>query len=375
MGDIEDYGYIYCMSNECMNGILKIGITKNNPLLRANQLYYGNTSIPCKFKIEFCKKVKNPLKVEQYIHNILSNKRYPRREFFKVTEEEVRRVFFEIDGEWWDRTKEDNQCEYNEPEDMMISEEVTLDNDNDNDNDNDDANANEPSDDEEDDPMVVFANQQKILLNKQKQANIKKHFDIINVKVDELRNEKLQLQERIGAIDTEIITILTDAQHKTMEENKAIQVKLDKILVYLGETRTQRTTLQPAQRKASNERIPRADGGLPYTKLLNVFRPDKDYDMCNTTTRFIFKMNSKKQCVSLCAYCLIDKSMNKIYECDENNKRIGDEFVSLNKFCYMVKARSNFGGSMKQNIFDSMKYYDKKTCQYVSLQNLTEPVN
>lgn len=369
MGDTEDYGYIYCMSNECMNGILKIGITKNNPVLRANQLYYGNTSIPCKFKIEFCKKVKNPLQVEQYIHNVLSNKRYPRREFFKVTEEEVRRIFFEIDGEWWDRTKEDNQCEYNEPEDMMISEEVTLDNHDAN------ANANEPSDDEEDDPMVVFANQQKILLNEQKQANIKKHFDFINVKVAELRNEKLQLQERIGAIDTEIINILTDAQYKTMEENKAIQVKLDKILVYLGETKSQRATIQPAQRKASNERLPRADGGLPYTKLLNVFRPDKDYDLCNTTTRFIFKMNSKKQCVSLCAYCLIDKSLNKIYECDENNKRIGDEFVSLNKFCYMVKARSNFGGSMKQNIFDAMKYYDKKTCQYVSLQNLTEPVN
>ena len=246
MGDTEDYGYIYCMSNECMNGILKIGITKNNPVLRANQLYYGNTSIPCKFKIEFCKKVKNPLQVEQYIHNILSNKRYPRREFFKVTEEEVRRIFFEIDGEWWDRTKEDNQCEYNEPEDMMISEEVTLDNHDAN------ANANEPSDDEEDDPMVVFANQQKILLNEQKQANIKKHFDFINVKVAELRNEKLQLQERIGAIDTEIINILTDAQYKTMEENKAIQVKLDKILVYLGETKSQRATIQPAQRKASN---------------------------------------------------------------------------------------------------------------------------
>lgn len=79
----DNYGYIYCMSNKCMNGIVKIGITNNNPRIRAKQLFNGNTSIPCEFEVKFSKKVKNPREVEKTIHIMLSHKRFPRREFFR----------------------------------------------------------------------------------------------------------------------------------------------------------------------------------------------------------------------------------------------------------------------------------------------------
>jgi hypothetical protein len=215
-----------------------------------------------------------------------------------------------------------------------------------------------PADDEpseEDSPAVKFMKSEKHRLTELKVANLKKHFDLINGKVNAIEAKEEALKEQMRALAEEKNKLRNDAQHKASEENIKVEIELKKCLAYLGEAKAQKT----AERKSSAVKAPRCDGGLPYTKPLGLWRPDDDKDLCRTTTRLIFKQDSKKYNASWCCYALIDKQANKSYECDENGTRIGNEdFVSLNKFCYMVKSRVKFGGSMKQSIYDAMKYYD-----------------
>ena len=95
-------GYLYCLSNESMPGLLKVGMTSRTPEDRAKELF--TTGVPLPFKIEFAKKIKNTNKKEGIIHNILSQYKdriNPRREFFRVPPEEVKALFDLIDGEEW----------------------------------------------------------------------------------------------------------------------------------------------------------------------------------------------------------------------------------------------------------------------------------
>jgi hypothetical protein len=232
-----------------------------------------------------------------------------------------------------------------------------------------------PADDEpseEDTPAVKFMKSEKHRLTELKLTNLKKHFDTIEGKVKAIEAKEEALKEQMKALAEEKTKLRNDAHHKASEENIKVEIELKKCLAYLGEAKAQKS----AERKPSAVKAPRSDGGLPYTKPLGLWRPDDDRDLCRTTTRLIFKQDSKKYNASWCCYALIDKQANKIYECDENGTRIGNEdFVSLNKFCYMVKSRVKFGGSMKQNIYDAMKYYDANSCQYSSLVHITEAVN
>lgn len=86
-----------------MPGIVKIGeihTEGRSPDDRIRELY--TTGVPLPFTIEFAKKVANPAEAEARIHAFISDKRVnPRREFFKVTPEYVRRLFDLIDGEMW----------------------------------------------------------------------------------------------------------------------------------------------------------------------------------------------------------------------------------------------------------------------------------
>lgn len=96
-------GYIYCMSNPAMPGMLKIGYTERSPKERLEEANLASTWIPLDFSIEFAKQVKDPNKKEQTIHAILAEKRVnPKREFFRVTREEVKLLFELADGAWWD---------------------------------------------------------------------------------------------------------------------------------------------------------------------------------------------------------------------------------------------------------------------------------
>lgn len=93
-------GWLYCLSNPAMPGLLKIGKTSSNPSKRAYQLY--TTSVPQPFKIEIAKRVNNFEAKERLIHNLLEklDKRVnSNREFFSVDLATIKNIFELIDGE------------------------------------------------------------------------------------------------------------------------------------------------------------------------------------------------------------------------------------------------------------------------------------
>ena len=95
-------GYIYCLSNESMPGLLKVGMTTRSPEDRARELH--TTGIPLPFKVDFAKKVTNPNDIEALIHGRLSHyheRVNPRREFFRVSPEEVKALFDLTHGVEW----------------------------------------------------------------------------------------------------------------------------------------------------------------------------------------------------------------------------------------------------------------------------------
>lgn len=96
-----EWGYIYCLSNQSLPGMVKIGMTTSSPHQRAKQL--SNTSVPTPFKVEFAKYVHFPFEKEQTLHCILQtmNKRiHKNREHFRLTVQETLPYFELIDGSW-----------------------------------------------------------------------------------------------------------------------------------------------------------------------------------------------------------------------------------------------------------------------------------
>ena len=94
-------GFVYCFSNILMPGILKIGMTTRTPEERLKEANSSNTwKPPAPYHIEMSKQVKNPLKVECILHNILERfgaRIHPKREFFRLALEDVRLLFSLID--------------------------------------------------------------------------------------------------------------------------------------------------------------------------------------------------------------------------------------------------------------------------------------
>lgn len=105
-----NYGYVYCMINDSMPDLCKIGcvntINKTSHD-RANELT-NSTSCPLPFKVVFDIKVREPFKYEKIIHNKLNNFRENRkREFFRCKPEDIEEYFkmenlIEIDEEKYD---------------------------------------------------------------------------------------------------------------------------------------------------------------------------------------------------------------------------------------------------------------------------------
>ena len=87
-------GYVYCMTNAAMPDMVKIGITIDLAV-RRDKLF--STGVPLPFDIAFARKVEDtmtPLQVEQLLFRIFApNRVYPKREFFKVTLDQVRAAF------------------------------------------------------------------------------------------------------------------------------------------------------------------------------------------------------------------------------------------------------------------------------------------
>ena len=111
------HGYLYCFSNQSMPGILKVGMTERTPEIRLNEANSSDTwRPPTQYKIEFAKKVLNPKQKETTLHNLLSQyteRINPKREFFRVSSEEVKTFFDLIDGDLWvkDSEKEEDEEE------------------------------------------------------------------------------------------------------------------------------------------------------------------------------------------------------------------------------------------------------------------------
>ena len=95
-------GYVYCMVNDAMPGLVKIGMTCEEPEHRAKELSSA-TGVPFPFRVVVSKKVVNPKEKEHAIHELLSALGFrvnEKREFFNCALGIVDHLFALIDG--WD---------------------------------------------------------------------------------------------------------------------------------------------------------------------------------------------------------------------------------------------------------------------------------
>ena len=124
-------GYLYCFSNDSMPGILKVGMTERIPTIRLNEANSSDTwRPPTPYKIEFAKKVCNPKQKETVLHVILSQyteRIHPKREFFRVSPEEVNTFFDLIDGDLWvEQQKEEDEEEEEEEEEDVTNTKIPI---------------------------------------------------------------------------------------------------------------------------------------------------------------------------------------------------------------------------------------------------------
>jgi hypothetical protein len=91
-------GFVYIFTNKSLPGLVKIGMTFENPKERAKQL--SSTSVPHPFEVFGCVKVNKPKKVERKTHKHLKKFRETEnREFFKLEPEKALAVLERISGE------------------------------------------------------------------------------------------------------------------------------------------------------------------------------------------------------------------------------------------------------------------------------------
>lgn len=97
--DVE--GYIYCLTNESMPGLVKIGMTTEDPESRTRELSSA-TGVPTPFRLEISKRILNPREKERAVHDLLSSLGFrvnEKREFFDCSMVIVKQLFAVIDGQ------------------------------------------------------------------------------------------------------------------------------------------------------------------------------------------------------------------------------------------------------------------------------------
>jgi hypothetical protein len=111
-----------------MPGILKVGMTERTPDIRLREANASDTwRPPTPYTIEFAKKVYNATKKEKTLHSLLeqyTDRIHPRREFFRVSQEEVLSFFDLMDGEMWAEIRVEEEEEEEEEESEELEEEV-----------------------------------------------------------------------------------------------------------------------------------------------------------------------------------------------------------------------------------------------------------
>ena len=93
-------GLVYILTNPCLDGWVKIGMTERNDIERRLRELNSPPNIPLSYRCYATYEVENPLEVEQRIHSIidrvdnslhareqLNNGRIREREFFKISPE------------------------------------------------------------------------------------------------------------------------------------------------------------------------------------------------------------------------------------------------------------------------------------------------
>ena len=78
-------GFVYCLTNASIPGLVKIGKTKRDPKARAAEIS-GSTGVPTPFDIKWSREVHDMDKAESDLHAALERARLSkRREFFRCT--------------------------------------------------------------------------------------------------------------------------------------------------------------------------------------------------------------------------------------------------------------------------------------------------
>ncbi len=93
-------GYVYCLTNTCMPDLVKIGMTMDDPEIRAAELS-SVTGVPSPFQVAISKRVVNPREKEKALHELLSSLGFRvnnKREFFNCSLNIVGLLFAVIDG-------------------------------------------------------------------------------------------------------------------------------------------------------------------------------------------------------------------------------------------------------------------------------------
>ena len=103
-----------------MSGILKVGMTLRTPEARLKEANTSDTwRPPTPYQIEFAKKVYKSSQKEKTLHILLeqyTDRIHPRREFFRVSTEDLSKFFDMMDGEIWVETRIEEEEEEDEEE-------------------------------------------------------------------------------------------------------------------------------------------------------------------------------------------------------------------------------------------------------------------
>lgn len=102
-------GLVYILTNPCLDGWVKIGMTERNDIEKRLQELNAPTNLPLSYRCYATYKVDNPLEIEKRIHSIidrvdnslhareqLNNGRIREREFFKISPETAYGIFKDI---------------------------------------------------------------------------------------------------------------------------------------------------------------------------------------------------------------------------------------------------------------------------------------